>query len=54
MPGATTGELTSPFDFGEYVASGRFVLFHPRLWWQLYTVLALLGLLAAWRQSTVA
>ena len=40
------GEFASPFGFEQYMAEGRFVLFQPRLFWQLYTLFALIGLAA--------
>jgi hypothetical protein len=39
-------EFTSPFGFAEYFSEGRFVLFQPRLFWQLFTALAVAGWIA--------
>ena len=51
--GATTGiaELQPPFSLSLYYLAGRFVLFQPPLYWHLYTILVVVGLVGAWRQT---
>lgn len=44
------GEFTSPFSIGQYIIDGRFVLFQARLFWQIFTLLAVIGL-AAFRKK---
>lgn len=52
---ASTGitELQSPFSTSLYFLSGRFVLFQPPLYWHLYTALAFVGIVGAWRKARV-
>lgn len=45
-----TVEFLSPFRLAEYWIDGRFVLLQPLLWWQLTAVLAVLGMMAQWKQ----
>lgn len=49
-----TAEFLSPFRFQEYFVDGHFVLFQPRLWWQLFTVLAVAGMLGAGKKARLA
>ncbi len=49
-PETGISEFTSPFSFNEYVVDGRLVLFQPRLYYQLFTVLAVAGLIGNWRR----
>jgi len=53
--GATTGiaELQPPFSLSLYYLAGRFVLFQPPLYWHLYTLLIVIGLIGAWRVARV-
>ncbi len=53
--GAAAGitELQPPFSLSLYFLAGRFVLFQPPLYWHLYTALALVGLVGAWRSARV-
>ena len=46
-------EMEPPFRASLYYPAGRFVLFQPPLYWHLYTLLALIGLIAAWRTARV-
>ncbi len=46
-----TSEFLSPFRFQEYYIDGRFVLFQPRLWWQLFTLLAVTGILGVRKKT---
>ena len=46
-------EMEPPFRTSLYYLAGRFVLFQPPLYWHLYTLLALVGLIAAWRTARV-
>jgi hypothetical protein len=43
-------EFTSPFGLDGFMVDGRLVLLQPRLYWHLYTLLALAGLAANWRR----
>jgi hypothetical protein len=43
-------EFTTPFGFGAYEVDGRLVLFQPRLAWQLFAALAVLGFAGGWRR----
>jgi len=43
-------ELQSPFSTSLYFLAGRFVLFQPPLYWHVYTVLMIAGLVGGWRQ----
>lgn len=51
--GATTGiaELQPPFSLSLYYLAGRFVLFQPPLYWHLYTLLIVIGLIGAWKKT---
>ena len=53
--GATAGitELQPPFSTSLYFLAGRFVLFQPPLYWHFYTLLAIAGLVGAWRRARV-
>jgi hypothetical protein len=52
---AATGvsEFQSPFRLAGYLVDDRFVLFQPGLGWQLYAVLALVGLMGGWKRVRV-
>lgn len=47
-------EFASPFKLDHYFVDGHFVLFREALYWQAYTVLALVGTLAGWRRWRLA
>ncbi len=49
-----TAEFVSPFRFAEYVKDGRFILIQPRLWWQVFTLLALVGIIGARKKVQMA
>lgn len=50
-PETGIAEFTSPFALGPYISDGRLVLLQPRLWYQLFTLLALAGVVWAWRKG---
>lgn len=49
-----TAEFLSPFRFQEYFIEGKFVLFQPMLWQQLFTVLAVAGMIGARKSARLA
>ena len=49
-----TAEFISPFRFQEYFVDGRFVLFQPLLWRQLFVLLAIVGLIGGRKKVRLA
>jgi hypothetical protein len=49
----TIAEMQPPFSTSFYFIAGRFVLFQPPLYWHVYTLLSVVGLVAAWRRLRV-
>lgn len=49
-----TAEFVSPFRFQEYIKDGRFILIQPRLWWQVFTLLALAGIIGGRKKNNMA
>ena len=48
------GEFTTPFSWREFLPDGRFVLFQARLYWQVFALLAAVGLAGALRRLRLA
>lgn len=48
------GEFTSPFSIKEYLIDGRLVLVQARLFWQLFSLAAVAGLLCFWKKARLA
>lgn len=44
-------EFLSPFTFAPYFQDGQLVLVQPRLAWQLFAALAIVGLIGGWRKA---
>jgi hypothetical protein len=53
-PALGISEFRTPFSFDGYTVQGRFVLFQPLLFWQLFTGLAVLGAVVARKQVRTA
>ena len=44
-------EFLSPFTFAPYISDGQLALLQPRLAWQLFAALAIVGLIGGWRKA---